>query len=89
MRLIAAHARRRRLRVRWRWVANLVFGGKFLAGRSKVSNFDQMVRECEHWATKTAYGEDRKIFLQMAKAWAELALKEHSAFKIAPVADNL
>lgn len=41
-------------------VANLVFGGKFSAGRSKVSNFDQMVRECEHWATKTADGEDRK-----------------------------
>jgi len=55
----------------------------------RASEYWSYVRECEHWATKIANGEDRKIFLQMAKAWAELALKEHSAFKIAPLAGNL
>ena len=39
-------------------------------------------RECEHWASKTPDGQDRKIFFDMAKARMELALKEQSAFKI-------
>jgi hypothetical protein len=38
-------------------------------------------RECEHWATKTPNGQDRKIFFDMAKTWVELALKEQSVFQ--------
>jgi hypothetical protein len=56
---------------------------------SRASEYWSYVRESEHRATKTADEEDRKIFLQMAKARAELALKEHSAFQITPLADNL
>lgn len=47
----------------------------------RASEYWSYVRECEHRATKTADGEDRKVFFQMAKAWAELALKEHGALK--------
>jgi hypothetical protein len=48
----------------------------------RASEYWSYVRECEHWATKTADGQDRKIFFDMAKAWAELALKEQTAFRI-------
>jgi hypothetical protein len=40
------------------------------------------VRECEDWAAKVGDEQDRKIFYDMAKDWVELALKEHSTFKV-------
>jgi hypothetical protein len=48
----------------------------------RASEYWSCARECEHWATKIADGQDRKIFFDMAKVWVELALKEQSAFKI-------
>jgi hypothetical protein len=38
-------------------------------------------RECEAWAAALRQEQDRKIFLEMAKAWVELALKEQCAFR--------
>ena len=47
----------------------------------RASEYWSYACECEHWATKTPDGQDRKIFFDMAKAWVELALKEQSALK--------
>ena len=33
-------------------------------------------RECEYWATNMHDEQDRQIFLEMAGAWSELALKQ-------------
>ena len=38
-------------------------------------------RECQAWAARLYDEQDRKIFLEMAKALVELALKEQSAFR--------
>jgi hypothetical protein len=38
-------------------------------------------RECEAWAARPYDEQDCKIFLEMAKAWVELALKEQSAYR--------
>jgi hypothetical protein len=43
-------------------------------------------RECEAWTARLYDEQDRKIFLEMAKAWVELALKEQSAFRTTSVA---
>ena len=37
--------------------------------------------ECEYWATNMHDEQDRQIFLEMAGAWSELALKQQSAFQ--------
>ncbi len=38
-------------------------------------------RECEYWARAVHDEQDRRIFWEMAQAWAALALKEQSAFR--------
>jgi hypothetical protein len=47
----------------------------------RAAKYWSYVRECEDWAAKVANEQDRKVFYDMAKEWAELALREQSAFK--------
>ncbi len=51
----------------------------------KSASYWAFARECEHWAKSVIDERDRIVFFEMAKAWAELALKEQSAFRVAPV----
>lgn len=51
----------------------------------KTADYWSFARECENWAKSVIDERDRIVFFEMAKAWAELALKEQSAFRLAQV----
>jgi len=46
---------------------------------ARAERYWAYVRECEYWATKMTDDQDRLVFYEMAKAWADLALKEQFA----------
>ena len=48
----------------------------------RAAKYWAYVREGELWAKKTPDEQDRKIFYDMAKDWAELALREQTVLKI-------
>lgn len=45
---------------------------------ARAAEYWSYARECEHWATEIYDEQDRKLFLEMVKAWAQLALKEQN-----------
>jgi hypothetical protein len=44
----------------------------------------QYARECARWAARTKDQEDQDLFIDMAKAWTNIALVEGDATKRAP-----
>jgi hypothetical protein len=44
----------------------------------------QYARECARWAARTKDQEDQELFINMAKAWTNIALVEGDVTKRAP-----
>jgi hypothetical protein len=44
----------------------------------------QYARECARWAAQTKDQEDQDLFVEMAKAWTNIALAEGDVTKLAP-----
>jgi hypothetical protein len=44
----------------------------------------QYARECARWAAQTTDQEDQELFIDMAKAWTNIALVDGDVIKLAP-----
>jgi hypothetical protein len=44
----------------------------------------QYARECARWAAQTTDREDQDLFIDMAKAWTNIALVDDDVTKLAP-----
>ena len=51
------------------------------------SEYQVYAHECLRWAEKAGNDEDRRAFLEMAKAWTQLALHGNEAEPISEAAE--